>query len=157
MWVPLILYPGGPNLNLNLFNVETDSGYVDKAIEMYSIDEHYFGTLGIKMMKGRNFSGLSDTLHSIVVNEAMVKHFGWKEPIGKRIKFPGDTTGAYREVVGVFRDFNQKSLYNPIAPLVLFYYPNGNVIQVKTDAANVKASISKVGAIWKKYFPQLAI
>ena len=148
-------YPGAPNINLNLFTVETDSGYVDKAVETYTIDEHYFGTLGVKMVKGRNFSGLSDTLHSIVVNEAMVKHFGWKEPIGKRIKFPGDTTGAYREVIGVFKDFNQKSLYNPIAPLLLFYYPNGNVIQVKTDATSVKASISKVGAIWKKYFPQL--
>ncbi len=148
-------YPGAPNINLNLFTVETDSGYVDKALEMYSIDEHYFGTLGIKMVKGRNFSGLPDTLHSIVVNEATMKHFGWKEPIGKRLKFPGDTTGNYREVIGVFNDFNQKSLYNPIAPLVLFYYPNGNIIQVKTDAANVKTSILKVGAIWKKYFPQL--
>ena len=148
-------YPGAPGINLSLYKVETDKGYVDKAVENYAVDEHYFGTLGIKMVKGRNFDGLSDTLHSMVVNEAMVKYFGWKEPIGKRIKFPGDTTGAYREVIGVFRDFNQKSLYNPIAPLLLFYYPNGNMIQVKADAASVKTSISKLESIWKKYFPQL--
>jgi len=55
----------------------------------------------------------------------------------------------------VFHDFNQKSLYNPIAPLILFYYPNGNVIQLKMDAPNIKTSISKVNATWKKYFPQL--
>jgi putative ABC transport system permease protein len=58
-------------------------------------------------------------------------------------------------VVGVFKDFNQKSLYNPIAPLLLFYGANGNVIQLKTEAANVAGSIAKVEAIWKKYFPQL--
>ena len=150
-----ILIPGAPNINLNLFTVETKTGYVDKAVECYSIDENYFGTLGIKMVKGRNFSGLPDTLHSIVVNEAMVKHFGWDEPIGKRVKFPGDTSGNYLEVVGVFKDFNQKSLYNPIAPLLLFYSPNGNMIQLKMDAANIKTSISKVEATWKKYFPQL--
>ena len=148
-------YPGAPNINLNLFTVQTKNGYVDKAVECYDIDEHYFNTLGIKMVKGRNFSALPDTLHSIVVNEAMVKHFGWDEPIGKRVKFPGDTSGNYLEVVGVFKDFNQKSLYNPIAPLLLFYGPNGNIIQLKMNAANIQTSISKVEATWKKYFPQL--
>jgi putative ABC transport system permease protein len=148
-------YPGAPNVNLNLFTVETDSGHIDKAVECYSVDEHYFSTLGIKMIKGRNFSSLADTLHSVVVNQAMVKQFGWNEPLGKRIKFPGDTSGNYLEVVGVFKDFNQKSLYNPIAPLLLFYGPNGNIIQFKLNAANISTSISKVEAIWKKYFPQL--
>jgi len=55
----------------------------------------------------------------------------------------------------VFKDFNQKSLYNPIAPLLLFYGPNGNVIQVKLETASLHASIDKVERVWKKYFPQL--
>ena len=148
-------YPGAPSINLNLFTVETNSGHVDKGIECYAIDERYFPTLGIKMVKGRNFSGPPDTLHSIVVNEALVKHFGWDEPLGKRIKFPGDTSGNYLEVVGVFRDFNQKSLYNPIAPLLLFYGPNGNVIELKMEADKISASIAKLETLWKKYFPQL--
>lgn len=148
-------YPGNPNLNLNLFTVETKTGYVDKAVECYSIDEHFLPALAIPIVKGRNFSGQSDTLRSIVVNESMVKQFGWDEPLGKRVKFPGDTSGRYLEVVGVIKDFNQKSLYNPISPLLLFYYPNGNMIQLKMSTSNVNASIEKVGAIWKKFFPQL--
>lgn len=148
-------YPGSPNINLNLFTVQTDSGSTDKGIECYAIDEQYLPTLGIRMVKGRNFGSLADTLHSIVVNEAMVKQFGWNEPLGKRIRFPGDTSGAYLEVVGVFNDFNQKSLYNPIAPLLLFYGPNGNVSQLKLDAAGIASSIPKIEAVWKKYFPQL--
>ena len=148
-------YPGAANINLNLFIVQTDTGWINKTIECYTIDEHYFDVLGIKMAKGRNFSGPGDTLHSIVVNEQTVKLFGWKDPIGKRVKFPGDTTGAYREVVGVFRDFNQKSLYNPIGPLLLFYYPNGNVMQLKLDPTNIHNTVAKAEAIWKKYFPQL--
>ncbi len=147
--------PGSANINLNLFTIQTDSGYVDKAVECYNADERYFSTLGIQMVKGRNFSGASDTLHSIVVNEAMVKHFGWKEPIGKRLKFPGDTSNNYLEVIGVFKDFNQKSLYNPIAPLLLFYGPNSNVIQLKLNTSDISPTISKVEAVWKKYFPQL--
>jgi len=148
-------YPGAPSINLNLFTVQTKNGYVDKGVECYAIDEHYFDVLGIKIVKGRNFSGPPDTLHSIVVNESMAKHFGWDEPIGKRVKFPGDTSGNYLEVVGVFKDFNQKSLYNPIAPLLLFYGPNGNVIELKLETGSMQSSISKVEGTWKKYFPQL--
>ena len=148
-------YPGAPNPNLNLFSFQTSNGYIDKAVECYAADETYLPTLQIGIVQGRNFSGPADTLHSVVVNESLVKQFGWSEPVGKRIKFPGDTSGNYLEVVGVFRDFNQKSLYNPISPLLMFYGPNGNVIQIKTTAADIKSTIPKVEAIWKKYFPQL--
>lgn len=148
-------YPGSPNINLNLFVVETKTGNVNKALECYAIDENFLGTLGISMVKGRNFSGSPDTLHSIVVNESLARHFAWDEPIGKRLKYPGDTSGFYLEVVGVFKDFNQKSLYNPIAPLLLFYGPNGNIIQLKMSAGNAKETIAQVDKIWRKYFPQL--
>ncbi len=149
-------YPGSPNLNLNLFSVEGKNGFKDKGVECYNVDENYLNTLGIKLLKGRNFSGLADTLHSILVNEAMVKDFEWgQNALAKRIKFPGDTTGIYFEVVGVIKDFNQKSLYNPIAPLILFYSPNCNIIQVKMNAGNMKTAIAKVEITWKKYFPQL--
>ena len=148
-------YPGSTNLNLNLFIVQTKNGNVNKAVNCYAIDENFLGTLGIHLVKGRNFSSPSDTLHSILVNEAMVKHFGWDNPIGMRVKFPGDTSGNYLEVVGVMKDFNQKSLYNPIEPLLLFYGPNGNNIQLKMNPGEIKTSISRVAAIWKKYFPEL--
>ncbi len=148
-------YPGSGNISLNLFTVETNTGHTDKGIECYQIDENFLGTLGIKIKEGRNFSGLADTLHSIVVNEAMVKHFGWDNALGKRVTFPGDTSGNYVEVVGVMKDFNQKSLYNPIAPLLLFYSANNNIIQLKMSQGNLKATLTKAEEIWKKYFPQL--
>ncbi len=148
-------YPGDPNISLNLFSVETGKGNIDKGIECYAIDESFTATLGIKIVKGREFSGPADTLHSILVNEAMVKSFNWDNAIGKRLKFPGDTSGNYLEVVGVVKDFNQKALYNPIAPLILFYGPNGNKIQLKIAAGEMSPTIAKVETIWKKYFPQL--
>jgi len=148
-------YPGTPGINLNLFTVQTNTGHVDKGIEDYGIDENYLSALGIPIVKGRNFEGPADTLHSILVNEAMVKHFAWDNAIGKRVTFPGDTSNHYLEVVGVVKDFNQKSLYNTIAPLLLFYSPNSNIIQVKLNPGDIKTSITKAEAVWKKYFTQL--
>ena len=148
-------YPGSPNINLNLFTVQTNTGHVDKGLNCYNIDENFLGALNIPVVKGRNFSSAADTLHSILVNEALVKHFGWDNAIGKRVTFPGDTSGNYREVVGVMKDFNQKSLYNTIEPLLLFYSPNNNVIQVKLNRGDIKNTIDLAEKAWKKYFPQL--
>lgn len=148
-------YPGDPNIGLNLFSVETNKGYADKGIGCYAIDEALVPAMGIKIVKGRNFSGPADTLHSILVNEKMVKAFEWDNAIGKRVKFPGDTSGNYLEVVGVVKDFNQRALYNPIEPLILFYQPNCNKIQLKLSDGELRASITKVEATWKKHFQQL--
>jgi putative ABC transport system permease protein len=148
-------YPGAQGINLNLFVFQTNTGTVNKAVECYDVDENFMNVLNVPIVRGRNFAGAADTLHSIIVNESLVKHFAWTEPLGKRVTFPGDTSGQYREVVGVFRDFNQKSLYNPIAPLLLFYGPNGNMIQLKMNTAHLSESIAGVGKVWKKFFPQL--
>jgi putative ABC transport system permease protein len=147
--------PGSGNISLSLFSVETSKGFVDKGVENYAIDENYIKTLGMEIKKGRAFSGLADTNRRVVVNENMVKYFGWDNPIGKRIKQSGDTAGKYFEVIGVVKDFNQKSLYNPIAPLVLFYTPNLNSISIKLNKTNIPATIAGVEKTWKSTFPDL--
>ncbi len=146
--------PGKGN-NFQLFTIETNKGHEDKGVDVYGIDENYTRTLGIQTTRGRNFSGITDTLHSIIVNESMVKAFGWNEPLGKRVTFPGDTSGTYFEVVGVVKNFNQKSLYNPIAPLILYYSPNSNNIQLKLEGKNLSATIAGIEKIWKRAFPDL--
>jgi putative ABC transport system permease protein len=145
----------GQDVSFNLFSVQTQKGYQDQGINCYAVDEDYFKTLGIQLKKGRGFSGPEDTLHSIIVNENMVSFFGWDNPIGKRVKFPGDTTNRFFEVVGVVKDFNQKSLYNPIAPLLLFYRANSEIIQLKVDGAAIPEAIASMQKTWRSSFPDL--
>jgi len=145
----------GQGINFNLFSMPTDKGYTDKGVDNYGVDEDYFRTLGMKITKGRAFTGLNDTLKSVIVNENLVKYFGWSNPLGKRIRRPGDTSAFYQEVVGVVKDFNQKSLYNPITPLLLRYRPNASNIQVKISAKDIPASIASIERTWKTIFPEL--
>lgn len=148
--------PGSPNINFNLYSIETATGFQDKGIDNYGIDEDFFPTLGMEVVKGRNFSGLSDTLRSVMVNEMMVKEFGWGDnALGKRVKFPGDTSSFFLEVVGIVKDFNQKSLYNPIAPLLFFYRPNNGLIQVKLDTKDMTAAVNNIERSWKTALPDL--
>jgi len=148
--------PGG-GIPFNLFSIQTKTGYTEKGVDVYfGVDEDFFKTLGIKLVKGRSFSGLPDTLRSIIVNENMVKEYGWGDnPIGKKVRFAGDTSNFYLEVIGVVHDFNQKSLYNPIAPLIFFYRPTNNIIELKLDAQNISTTIASIESSWKKYFPDL--
>lgn len=146
----------GQNINLQLFSVQSKNGFVEQGVNNYAIDENYINTLGMKMAKGRNFTGLSDTLRSIIVNEKMVQQFGWGDnAIGKRVKFAGDTSGNYLEVIGVVKDFNQQSLYNPIAPLMLFYQPVSNSVQLKLNAQNITPVVKLIESTWKKIFPDI--
>src|ERR1043165_9809982 len=85
----------------------------------------------------------------------MVNALGCREPLGKKVKFPGDTSNYYMEVIGVVKDFNQKSLYNPIAPLMLRYRANSNSIQLKLAKTNIAGTIGVIEKSWKKYFPDL--
>jgi putative ABC transport system permease protein len=148
--------PGSDNVNFNLFTVQTNTGYTDQGVDCYSVDENYLNTLNIPIVRGRNFNSLTDTLRSIIVNEKMVEYFKWDEPLGKKVRFPGDTSSFYLEVVGVMKDFHQKSLYNPIAPLLLFYRPTSISILAKVAPENIPQSISFIEKSWKANLPDLA-
>jgi putative ABC transport system permease protein len=145
----------GNGVGFNLFAVESKNGFVNQGVFVYAADEDYTKTLGMKIKRGRNFDGLPDTLHGIMVNENMVKYFAWDNPIGKKVKFPGDTSGRYWEVVGVVADFNQQSLYNPIAPLIIKFNANNNGIQLKLSPKDIPATIAAVEKTWKADFPDL--
>jgi putative ABC transport system permease protein len=147
----------GNNTNFQLFSIEAKNGFIEKGVDNYAIDEDFIPTLAISMLKGRNFSSAipADTTRSIIVNESMVKNFGWENPLGKRLKFPGDTSGKFLEVVGVVKDFHQKSLYNPITPMVFFYNPVSNVFLVKIRPTQAASFLATAEKIWKSSFPAL--
>ncbi len=144
--------PGGEYLGFNLYSVQGENGFVDKAFSNYSIDKNYISNLGIKIVKGRNFTGGKDTTNSVIVNESFARSMKWQEPLGKKIKFPGDTSGDFLEVVGVVRDFHQKSLYEPISPLILFYRELHSGIQIRLTPSDVPKTVASIEDTWNKTF-----
>ncbi len=69
-------------------------GYTDKDrlyrnFEFNAVDPHFLTTMQIQLAAGRNFlpGNSADISSSILVNETLVKEYGWKDPIGQ--KLPG--------------------------------------------------------------------
>ncbi len=149
----------GNGYGKNLMNVETADGTMNQlGVNLYAVDYDYFNTLGVDMVAGRGFSlefG-SDTIAAVLVNEAMVKRMGWTDPIGKKVQFGTDDTLAVSRVVGVVKDFHQRSLYDPIESLLFAPNFNNGQIHVRinpTNKAAVTSIIAFVESEWKGLFP----
>ncbi len=149
----------GRGYSKNLINAETNSGGMEQyGVDLYGVDYEFFPTLGVKFVAGRNFSTEfgTDSTKAVLINEAMAERFGWKEPIGKKFQLGTRDTLPYREVVGVVKNFHQRSLYEPITPLL--FYPvgrNGNVHvrlqpQNQQELAQIIAGVEKE---WQAVFP----
>ena len=64
----------------------------------FALPEFY----GLRLLQGHFLSEEDDPM-AIVVNESVVKEFGWDDPIGKKIEFSSDVV---LHVVGVMKDFH---------------------------------------------------
>jgi predicted permease len=87
-----------------------------------TVDDHYFQTLGVAMLRGRGFqpTDRADSPRVAVVNELFAKHYLGKNPIGKRIRL--EQPGApWVEIVGVTPTGKYVQMFEP--PLEYLYLP----------------------------------
>jgi putative ABC transport system permease protein len=90
---------------------------------MDTVDEEFFGTIGIPILRGRGFlaSDTADAPRVAVVNEQFAKHY-WPgaDPVGKRIRLDS-RTGAPIEIVGVARTIKYRQTIE--RPIDFVYMP----------------------------------
>lgn len=150
---------GNNAIGSNGFNFEVN-GRIDpqtRVAKDFMVDEDYLSTLQIELVAGRNFSAdrPTDKDGAFLVNETLVKDLGWKDPIGKRVQYPGDS-GHIREatVVGVVRDFNIYSLQHKITPLILLMPPVDNEkdnLYVRVSKANIPGAVRYIETVYRKF------
>jgi putative ABC transport system permease protein len=115
------------------------------------VDEELLPMLGVKMLKGRGFSKEfpADKQRGFIVNEAAVRTFGWKNPLGMSIE---NGLGYAGEIIGVAKDFNFTSLHSPIEPLVILLAQQTPAnLMLKVRPENIASTISFVEERWKKF------
>jgi len=95
-----------------------------KAILMTTlrVDDHYIPTLGMQMIKGRNFNLAQFPTDStgILLNEAAVSMLGVKDPLKLTLYNHDDQFKLLTyHVLGVVKDFNYNSMHDKIHPLIM--------------------------------------
>jgi putative ABC transport system permease protein len=103
----------------------------------------YFGTMGISIVRGRDFTDQDkgDSKDMVVISEKTAQQF-WpgQDPIGKRLK-PGSSTSTspWREVIGVAKDVRQNDLIAP--PKMQMYLNYRQLKSIPANALVVRTSI----------------
>lgn len=107
------------------FEIINESGEKSRDIvSMASIDYDYLETMEMTLLAGRNFSRELETdSKAILVNETMIKKYNWTKPIGKVIEMNREDGIERFTIIGVVKDFNMLSLYEPIKPFAIFLKP----------------------------------
>lgn len=122
-------------------------------LRVYQIDEDYLPTLGIGLALGRNFSkSFSSDSAAVLVNEAAVKQFGWKNAIGQRVNTIGNGTPGSKKVytvVGVTKNFHFENMHQSIAPLVMTYGGDRYQMALRIRTDNMPALLKTLERKWK--------
>lgn len=132
------------------------------SLKMILADEDLVPTLGLNVIKGRNFivDRASDEFESFLLNESAVKAAGWtvEDAIGKSVNWDiwisGDTTKRGK-VVGVIKDFHFNSLYSKIEPLAIHIYrPEFSHIALKLNTNNLEETLSNIENTYAQWIPE---
>ena len=124
-----------------------------KAITKFA-DNEYVPAYKLQLVAGRNLQP-SKMTREFLVNESLVKSLGLKKPediLNKEISIWGDKIKC--PVVGVLKDFNDRSFRNDLAPLLIT--TNGtmyNQAGIKLETKNISSTLQSVKTIWEQTYP----
>jgi putative ABC transport system permease protein len=140
---------GCPGMINNKFG--SNSGEKSFDINCITVSSDYLETMGIELVKGRDFLD-GDLNKACLINEEALKQFGWESFEGQ--KFNIGQEGGYN-VVGIINDFKFESYHSTVEPLALLFDgpTNGNVLSVRLSPGNTGQQIDQIGKIWKTISP----
>jgi putative ABC transport system permease protein len=123
------------------------------AFRNVNVTRDFGNTIGWNILKGRDFSkDYSADSASAILNEAAAQVIGFKDPIGRRIRFDGIAF----TIVGVVKNMVTQSPYEAADPSVFFCGGGGYLgtitIRVHPDVP-LNTSLTKTEAIFRKYNP----
>ena len=149
--------------------IEQQDG-TQEAIYFNQVDPAYLETLEIELLSGAGFrESTSSESNGILVNEALVRHFGWEDPLSQQI--PGKNLTEGHQILGVIKDFHFSSLHQGIEPLVLaldanntiasgitglstyVWPPNLYQLEVRIGDGEVKPIIDHLKEVWNRVNP----
>ncbi|MBS1527991.1 MAG: ABC transporter permease [Bacteroidetes bacterium] len=124
-----------------------------KAITRFA-DEEYVPTYKLQLVAGRNLRP-SDMTTEFLVNETLVKSLGLKRPediIGKEISIWNGVITC--PVVGVLKDFNDRSFRDGLAPLVITQdKAMYNQLAIKLTTTHLGSTMQSVKKVFDQTYP----
>jgi putative ABC transport system permease protein len=152
-------------------NAKIPEGFTEATTQLMAdinVDPDFIPTMGMKMIKGRNFSKTfgTDERNAVIINETAVRQYGWKEPLGKIIKSgvgqnpDGSNIWITKKVIGIVKDVHIDPLTVAVRPLYIAntYEHSRNpyrVLVVRIKPGDITATIDFLKRKWKAMVPHM--
>jgi putative ABC transport system permease protein len=118
--------------------------------QRWEIDHDYINTMGMNIVKGRNFSiDMPTDSKAAIINQTLAKELGLTDPIGKRITNIHETF----TVIGIIEDFNYESLKQEIGGMCLVLGSSPNIVSVKVNTSDMSRTIHSITGVWDEFSP----
>ena len=129
--------------------------------DMYflGVDDQFLKTYQINLLKGRNFTtGSVADSSSAIINETAAKQLGITQPPEQLIEIPFADNADHLldksytlRVIGIVKDFNFKSLREPVAPMIIGFQKNPiqgiDYFTARVETKNVDATLNQMNSI----------
>jgi putative ABC transport system permease protein len=123
---------------------------------LFGIDAQFIPTMGIEMSAGHNFFESSPNSGDVIINEEAARQLGYATPlqaVGGKINLRL-TDAPYATIVGVIKNFHQRSLKEPHLPMIYWYSKSyNNFYTLKIDTRHAKEIIAATENTWQQSFP----
>jgi putative ABC transport system permease protein len=121
--------------------------------QIWTVDEDYVKTLGMKIIAGRDFSSrMPSDSDALVINETAAKLLGFSDSVNKIIyKATGGNSHVLRPytIIGVLKDFNFTSLRQNIDPVIIQLGNDSGDLSIKVQTAGLPVLLTKIEDNWK--------
>lgn len=132
---------------------------VPRNVYEYFVDPDYVPMMGMQIIAGRNFDRriASDTTTSVIVNESMMREFGWTidNAVGQRLS--GYAENKTPEVIGVVKNFHFRPLREEVQPQMFHQFADYMPAQifVKIKPGNPSPALAAMEKAWTAIMPEI--
>ncbi len=153
----------GFGIGMRNFDPEGRTDHEGLLMSLMDVDDHFQETLGLGIVRGRNFSQAmkTDPGAAILINETAAARLGWQDPIGKTISWAapgadGQRLSFKKKIVGVVKDFHTQSLHQKIEPLLMGNSPEEfNILSLRFSGRSASEIMSGLRGKWRQIYPEI--
>ncbi len=147
------IVPGIENFNIGGFSTRHTTAVL--SCYRVRVDEHFFSQFDIDLLAGRTFRrDMPTDSFAVLLNKNAVYQMGFESPeaaIGEKLDPDAEQPLT---IIGVVGDYYQKSVREPLDPVVFFFSPDaGSYYSLKIKAADYKPVMDKIQKEWDAIYP----
>ena len=150
--------PGKEIFSTNEYRLVSEPENVRRLTHILAVDEEFIPTYNITLAAGRNFERdrSSDYGEAAIINEAALKQLGFKDGedvLGQRLLIGNE----FNTVIGVIKDFHQRSLKEVTDPIIIVYVPwRLDYLTFDITSSNTRQTVEAIKASYEEVFPDNA-